>query len=199
MAASFPSSTKSFSTKVDGPGNTIFASHINEAQDEIVAIENYLRTGAVAFGSTVTAASQPRALVYHNATQSIATGSSLTALSFNSETYDVGAMHDTVANNSRLTVPAGGDGLYLVVAGAFFASNATGVRSIAIRKGGTTVVGGANCVGTSAVDSVLQTSALVALVAGDYVEACVNQTSGGNLNVGDTTGTYHWFAIAKLW
>jgi hypothetical protein len=45
MAASYPAGTKSFSTKVDGPGNTVFAAHINDAQDEIVALENGLRTG----------------------------------------------------------------------------------------------------------------------------------------------------------
>jgi hypothetical protein len=45
MAASYPSATKSFTTKVDGPGNTIAAAHVNDLQDEVVAIENGLRTG----------------------------------------------------------------------------------------------------------------------------------------------------------
>lgn len=45
MAASYPSATKSFSTKVDGAGNTIAADHVNAIQDEVVAIENGLRTG----------------------------------------------------------------------------------------------------------------------------------------------------------
>lgn len=43
MASSYPSSTKSFSTKL--AGDTIAASHPNEIQDEVVAIENALRTG----------------------------------------------------------------------------------------------------------------------------------------------------------
>lgn len=42
-AASYPTSTKSFTTKTDGA--TISAAHINDLQDEIVAIENGLRTG----------------------------------------------------------------------------------------------------------------------------------------------------------
>lgn len=45
MSASYPTSTKSFTTKVDGPGHTISASHVNDLQDEIVAIENGLRAG----------------------------------------------------------------------------------------------------------------------------------------------------------
>ncbi len=53
MAASYPSATKSFSTKVDGPGHVIAASHINEIQDEVVAVENDLRSGlSVARGGT---------------------------------------------------------------------------------------------------------------------------------------------------
>lgn len=45
MAASYPSATKSFSTKTDGPTSTIFASYINDLQDEVIAIENALRVG----------------------------------------------------------------------------------------------------------------------------------------------------------
>lgn len=43
MAASYPTSTKSFTTKIDG--NTISAAHVNDAQDEIVAVETGLRDG----------------------------------------------------------------------------------------------------------------------------------------------------------
>lgn len=44
-AASYPSAAKSFTTKLDGPGQTIFAAHINDLQDEVVAIENGLLSG----------------------------------------------------------------------------------------------------------------------------------------------------------
>jgi hypothetical protein len=45
MAASYPSATKSFTTKTDSPTSTIFAAHVNDLQDEVVAVENGLRTG----------------------------------------------------------------------------------------------------------------------------------------------------------
>lgn len=48
MAASYPSSAKSFSTKTDGAGQTIFAAHVNDLQDEVVAIETALVTNGVA-------------------------------------------------------------------------------------------------------------------------------------------------------
>ncbi len=43
MSASYPSSTKAFSTKV--PGQTIASADMNSVQDEIVALENGLLTG----------------------------------------------------------------------------------------------------------------------------------------------------------
>src|SRR5574343_949995 len=43
MAASYPSSIKIFSSKTSG--STIRASHVNELQDEVAAIETGLKTG----------------------------------------------------------------------------------------------------------------------------------------------------------
>lgn len=45
MPASYPSSAKTFTTKSDGPGNTILAAHINDLQLEVSAIEQDLITG----------------------------------------------------------------------------------------------------------------------------------------------------------
>lgn len=45
MSASYPSSVRSFTTKLDGPGNTIFAAYVNDPQDEIAAIEDGLLNG----------------------------------------------------------------------------------------------------------------------------------------------------------
>ena len=43
MAASFPASVKSFTTK--SPGDTIQPAHVNDAQDEISAVETWLLDG----------------------------------------------------------------------------------------------------------------------------------------------------------
>lgn len=45
MPASYPSSVKTFTTKVDGAGNIISASHVNDIQDEVNAIEGGLLNG----------------------------------------------------------------------------------------------------------------------------------------------------------
>lgn len=45
MPASYPSASKVFTTKSDGPGNTILAAHINDLQLEVSAIETDLIAG----------------------------------------------------------------------------------------------------------------------------------------------------------
>jgi hypothetical protein len=53
MPASYPSSAKAFTTKVDGAGNTIQAAHVNDLQLEVTAIEQDLIAGIpVARGGT---------------------------------------------------------------------------------------------------------------------------------------------------
>jgi hypothetical protein len=42
MPSTFPGTVDSFSTKVDGPGNFIMASHVNDLQNAVVATETYL-------------------------------------------------------------------------------------------------------------------------------------------------------------
>jgi hypothetical protein len=45
MAASYPTAVKSFTTRTDGPSSTISASHMNDVQDEIAAVEDALING----------------------------------------------------------------------------------------------------------------------------------------------------------
>lgn len=128
--------------------------------------------------------------VYHNAAQSLADNTD-TALAFNSERLDSDAFHDTVTNNPRLTVPTGKGGNYMIGAVVQFASNATGFRSIFLRKNGTTGLAFTRTPAVSGVVTViaLSTPGPVALAAGDYVEVLVKQNSGGALNA-DTAGDY---------
>jgi len=45
MAASYPGAVKTFTTKIDGAGNIIFAAHVNDLQDEVNAVEAGLING----------------------------------------------------------------------------------------------------------------------------------------------------------
>jgi hypothetical protein len=141
---------------------------------------------------------QPRCRTYYNSTQSI-NDSTLTVPAFNAETYDVGSLHDNVTNNGRLTIPTGGDGLYLITLNLTFAANATGYRFAYIRKNGTTVLSQNGSPAVNGSNTILQTTCIVNLVATDYVEGLAYQTSGGALNMGTNGDDGHTFSIVKLW
>lgn len=136
--------------------------------------------------------------VYSNAAQAISTGVS-EILNFQVEDWDTDGFHDNATNNSRLTVPAGLDGLYAVGLKVQWQSNATGLRQLVFLKNGT---GGiplqrfpAGTTGT------IQQSATAheRLAAGDYVELEVHQTSGGDLNAegGTRTQTRFWMTLLQ--
>lgn len=78
----------------------------------------------------------PRVSVYKSGTQSAGVGN--TIVSFDTERFDVGAMHDNVTNNSRLTIPAGQAGLYLAIAKVSL-SNAIPGRLVILKNGATIV------------------------------------------------------------
>lgn len=52
MPASFPLSVKVFTTKSDGAGNVIAAAHVNDLQDEVVALETGLLQGTAPLNSS---------------------------------------------------------------------------------------------------------------------------------------------------
>lgn len=123
-----------------------------------------------------------------SATQALTTAT-FTALTFNTEDIDTDGFHSTVSNTSRITIPTGKDGKYLVTPQVRFEGNATGRRILALYKNGVLVAlnqfeqnpnTGAITVGNSF---------LISLVATDYIELFAYQTSGGNLNA-NTEGTY---------
>jgi hypothetical protein len=122
---------------------------------------------------------------YHNANQSIATAT-LTVLAFNSERYDTDAYHDLVTNNSRLTVPAGLAGKYLITAHVNWAANAdANERAIGIRLGGTTFIAYNNGPGINVAGIQMHSTATTVydLAVGNYIEITVFQASGVALNV----------------
>lgn len=159
-------------------------------------------TGAVAFSGIQTAAAQLRAGVHHNTTQSL-TNNTETAVVFNTEDYDVGAMHDTGSNTSRFTVPTGGDGLYLLTAAIHFSANATGRRYARWQKNGSNAIGTWSLISANSVGG--GTTCVLALiwplVATEYVEVMAYQDSGGALNIGDAGTSYlmNHAQVAKLW
>jgi len=121
------------------------------------------------------------ASIYNSESQSIS-NTTYTTLTFDSEVFDTDTFHDTATNNSRITIPSGKNGKYLIVAKFHFAGNATGTNRLGgIKKNGTSVGlfrginGNSSSVGWNA-------SVILDLVATDYIELEVYQDSGGSLN-----------------
>lgn len=135
------------------------------------------------FGTTSTSSALGQDIgcrVFHAANQSIP-NNAVTILAFNSERYDTDVMHDTVTNNSRITVNKAGK--YLVTANVQFDINATGRRLIGVVLNGTTEFA-RHAVGPSPADvTALHISTIRNLAKGDFLEVQVFQTSGAALNV----------------
>lgn len=132
------------------------------------------------------------AIVKNSTNQSIA-DNTLTLLNFNSETYDTSSLHDTVTNNSRLTVPAG---ITKIIISTYirFAANATGRRVFNFRKNGVGIIGDGipefNFNASSAgVTTLFAITPPIVVTEGDYFEVLVLQNSGGVLDV-TSSGTY---------
>jgi hypothetical protein len=122
--------------------------------------------------------------VYKSAAQTIATSTSAT-LTFNTEALDIGGYHDTVTNNSRITIPSGKAGYYMIQCKVGFVNNATGQRSafLLLNGGATAITRFDQSIASNNENQHVAISQLYNCIVGDYFEVAVYQTSGGNLNV----------------
>ena len=123
------------------------------------------------------------ASLYKTTVQSINNGSDVT-VTWDAEYFDTNAIHDNVTNNSRLTIPTGYSGKWLVNFSQSWAAASTGAKWSYIYKNGSTDVFGTFWTYTSAGSQVKQSASCVLnLTAGDYLTVVVGQNSGGALNL----------------
>lgn len=167
----------------------------DDGSNTVGTLWNKAKVGNVPYDDIdATLAKLGRCQVFNNGTQSISSGA-FAALTFNAEDFDDGAMHSTSSTTSRITIPTGMGGIYLVGGGTFFAANATGVRQALLAKnGGAPKVAGAIVAGfsVSGVGPTVSVQGLFSLAAADYVEIQVFQDSGGALNVGSAGATHDY-------
>jgi hypothetical protein len=113
-----------------------------------------------------------------------------------SDVFDQGGLHDPATNNSRATVPTGGDGGFLVIGQLGFAANATGVRAVRLLVNGAVIIArGIEPAPSGSEPQFLTVATLVPAVATDYFELFGFQTSGVGLNT-DVTNVGSTFLIA---
>ena len=148
-----------------------------------------LKWAAPAGGSTYAGADvwQSVAVSLSNNTQ--------TAMTWTNENFDTDAYHSTSTNTSRMTIPAGKGGKYLVEAQMGFNANTTGFRDLSIYVNGTKK----KELGWSPLPAYPQVaiSAVVEVVATDYIEIFAKQDSGST-QATDPGQTYAWFSISYL-
>lgn len=147
-----------------------------------------------------TAVKAPAAVRTKRTADQTLSNNTITALTWDDETYDTQAMHSTVSNTNRLTVPSGWDGLWHVEMNLEFEANATGFRGIHIKhstSGGTeTVIAKFYLPNTGvAISPILHCGTDYRAVATDYFYAEAWQTSGGNLRTGHSV----WDFLLARW
>lgn len=112
------------------------------------------------------------------ANQTIA-NNTVTKVTLNAENFDPGGNFDT--SNYRYVAPV--TGYYLVSATANFAASATGRRRVELQVNGSAVALAGEQVGDSANSVRRSITDTIYMTAGQYVEFCVLQNSGGDLAI----------------
>ena len=119
--------------------------------------------------------------LYKNANQTISNATN-TAISFQVESYDTDAFHDNSTNNSRITIPSGKGGKYLIT-GSIAWSTGANERVAMIYKNGALVNNMHQLYPQNLGGFYAPFTYTINLVAGDYIELFCYQGSGGNLSV----------------
>jgi hypothetical protein len=109
------------------------------------------------------------------------TNNTITAATWDSETFDTDGFHSTSTNTNRITIPSGKAGYYRISSDISWQSNTTGARETRIRKNGSVIF--YNYQSFASGEFVMGNNIIVNLAETDYIELVVFQTSGGNLTL----------------
>jgi hypothetical protein len=136
---------------------------------------------------------QPRCRATRAANQSMP--QSQTAVTFPTEDgIDTDNFHSTSVNTSRMTIPSGLGGDYMISAVAVWEANATGWRQCLLLKNGSNInLEGVTQTAVSGITTRQSFTVMLPLVAGDYLEVAANQNSGANRNITNAS-----FQIVKV-
>lgn len=137
-------------------------------------------------------------LLRRTANQSIP-GSTLTAISWDTELTDPGGMHSPTTNPERVTIAS--TGYYLLAAGGYWPPDAGGGQRRLYVQNGTTTINSADVLPDSTREQSVTLTTLGYFVAGEYVRVLAYQTSSsGSLNLASASsgmsGT--WLAVVKV-
>jgi hypothetical protein len=140
------------------------------------AVQYYSGSAWTAVGG---AASFAGTALYKSATQTCTNGAG-TVLTWENEYLDTDSYHSTSSNTSRITIPSGKAGKYMVMCQTNFTTDTTATQTFQIMKNGASVVafryGNSRWFSRSMV-----VSTVVDVVATDYLEVKIDVSGGVNL------------------
>jgi hypothetical protein len=137
------------------------------------------------------------ARVHNSVAISVANNTYWVTLTFDSERFDYGDFHSTVANTERLVAPSAGK--YLVTFNGYWASSTVGFRIFRMVQNQSTVETGLSLVGRDPIGAdMMHCSGITNLDADDYVYMTAFQNRGSALNVNASADYSPEFAIHKL-
>lgn len=199
------STVKAADGTVAAPGVTFLSDPdtglYHEGTNALALATNGIKAFGIDSTQFIDSPTQPRVHATTVGTQSLV-NVTITTLAFDAEVFDVGGLHDPVTLNSRITVPAGADGTYLVSVQVSFAPNATGERIVYLLKNGAILAQAvaAPSSGGAGSNTTIPLVTLVVLAAADYLELQAYQSSGGALTTSSATAyAANRFSVVKLW
>ena len=114
------------------------------------------------------------------------------------DVFDTDSIHNPASNNTRLTIPSGKGGYYLVNAACPMENlGVSGNSRLSIKRSGNVVfsgfMGDTNAVTGNTV------SGIVEVIAGDYIEMAIYQNGGSTVDTSHDGGNKHIFlTISKV-
>lgn len=115
-----------------------------------------------------------------------ATQVAYTTVTFNTETFDTDSFHDNSTNTSRITIPSGKGGYYLVYWN--IGLNGNGAVAISLDKNGSAYKRNSGYTTGGGTGAYTNTE-IMSLTAGDYIEVAVYTTSAGLQIESDASNT----------
>ena len=123
------------------------------------------------------------------------TNGATTVVDFANEVFDTNGFHDNGTNPSRITIPAGYAGKYVINAGVIIGDKTTGRMINVIFKNGTAIL--QTNLGNNSVQSGGEINGVLDLAVNDYITFGVYQASGTDAST-STDGKYNRFSAIYL-